>query len=85
MRNVDFKTALREAAEWLGVSLATPVTRQRANQPPAVRAQSADEFLSTDECRRAIEMVIALRNDVRLCERICKGRLGALHSSMPSV
>src|SRR5881409_2618564 len=58
-RSCDFKTALRDAAEWLGVSLA-PVTRQRTNQPPAVTAQCADDFLSTDECLRAIEMAIAL-------------------------
>jgi twinkle protein len=72
-RNVDFKTALREAAEWLGVSLA-PITRQRTNQPLAETAQCSDDFLSTDECLRAIEMAIALRNDVNLCERIAKAR-----------
>ena len=44
-RKCDFKTALREAAEWLGVPLA-PVTRQRTNQPPAETAQCADDFLS---------------------------------------
>jgi twinkle protein len=70
-RNVDFKTALRQAAEWLGGS---PVTPQRTNQPPAITAQCADDFLSTDECLRAVEMAIALRNDVSLCERIAKAR-----------
>jgi hypothetical protein len=35
-RKCDFKTALREAAEWLGVRLAS-VTRQRTNQPPAAQ------------------------------------------------
>jgi hypothetical protein len=72
-RNVDFKTALREAAEWLGVSLA-PVIRQRTNQPPAETAQCADDFLSTDECLRAIEMAVALQNDANLCERIADAR-----------
>src|SRR6184192_2626513 len=61
-RNVDFKTALRQADEWLGGS---PVTPQRTNQPPAITAQCTDDFLSTDECLRAVEMAIALRNDVR--------------------
>ena len=72
-RKCDFKTALREAAEWLGVCLA-PVTRQRTNQPPAFTAQCADDFLSTDECLRAIEMAVALQNDAKLCERIAKAR-----------
>jgi len=72
-RNVDFKTALREAADWLGVSPA-PATRQCTNQLPAVTAQCVDDFLSTDECLQAIEMAIALRNDVNLCERIAKAR-----------
>src|SRR5439155_7412234 len=48
--------------------------RQRANQPPAVTAQCADNFLSTDECLRAIEMAIALRNNSNLCERIARAR-----------
>jgi twinkle protein len=73
VRKCDFKTALRQAAEWLGVSLA-PVTPERANQPPAITAQCADDFLSTDECLRAIQMALALRSDVNLCERIAKAR-----------
>ena len=72
-RHVDFKTALREAAEWLGVCLAT-VTRQRTNQPPAVTAQCADDFLSTDECLRAIEMAVMLRDTPNLCERVARAR-----------
>jgi twinkle protein len=70
---VDFKTALRQAAEWLGASR-TQVSRQHTNQPPAVTAQCAGDFLSTDECLRAIEMAILLRNDVSLCERLAKAR-----------
>jgi hypothetical protein len=69
-RNVDFKTALRQATEWPGVSLLS-VIPQHTNQPPA---QCADDFLSTEECLRAVEMAVALRNDVSLCERIAKAR-----------
>jgi twinkle protein len=72
-RHVDFKTALREAAEWLGVSLA-PVIRQRTNQSPAETAQFADDFLSTDECLRAIEMAVMLRDTPNLCERVARAR-----------
>jgi hypothetical protein len=72
-RNVDFKTALHEAADWLGVCL-TPLTRQHTNQPPAITAQCADDFLSRGECLQAIEMAIALRKNVNLCGRIAKAR-----------
>jgi twinkle protein len=72
-RNCDFRTALREAAEWLGASLET-VSRQRANQLMAVTAQSSDEFLSTEDCHRAIDMAETLRDMPDLCERIARVR-----------
>jgi len=72
-RKVDFKTALRQAARWLGVSLVPPAP-QRANHPWPVTLESADEFLSNQECRRAIEMAITLRETPNLCERIACAR-----------
>jgi hypothetical protein len=65
-RKCDFKTALRQAAEWLEVSLTTQFSRQRTSQTPVITTQCGDDFLSSDECLRAIEMAIALRNDVNL-------------------
>jgi twinkle protein len=69
--NVDFKTALNEAAKWLGVSLLPQHADQQAS---ALTAQSADDFLSTQECHRAIDMAITLRNTPNLCERIAEER-----------
>jgi twinkle protein len=71
--NVDFKTALGQAAEWLRVS---PVRSapQSVRRPLPVTAQSADEFLSHDECLRAINMAVALRETPNLCERIARSR-----------
>jgi twinkle protein len=72
-RNVDFKTAFRECSDWLG----TPISRyeQRGVQfrPPAAEQISAD-FLSVEECRRAVKMAVTLRNDPKLCERIANAR-----------
>ncbi len=73
-RNVDFKTALREAAEWLGV-LHETVGREHSNQPPAHTAeQRVDDFLSAQDCDRAIIMAETLRTTEGLCERIASRR-----------
>ena len=72
-RKVDFKTALRQAAEWLNVSLVAPVLH-RTNHPPGVTSQLADEFLSNEECHRAIQMAITLRQTPNLCQRIARAR-----------
>lgn len=72
-RNVDFKTALREAAQWLGLSVVPP-TRQGANPPRLVTSQAEDDFLSKQECLRAIEMAVTLRETPNLCERIARAR-----------
>ena len=72
-RNLDFKAALRQATEWLGVSL-VPRVPQRANHPRPVASQSTDEFLASQECRRAIEMATTLRETPNLCERVARTR-----------
>lgn len=69
-RNCDFKTALRQAAQWLGISLVP----QRPCQSCVITAQSVDDFLSAEECRRAIEMAVTLGDTPNLCERIAKAR-----------
>jgi hypothetical protein len=71
-RNVDFKATLREASQWLGVKLVPPVP-QVTNHPLLV-AQSADDFLSKQECLRAIEMAVRLRETPYLCERVARAR-----------
>ena len=50
------------------------ITQQRTNQPPPVTSQSADDFLSKQECLRAIEMAVTLRETPNLCERIARAR-----------
>lgn len=71
--NVDFKTALRQAAEWVGVPLVSPAL-QCVNHLLPASAQSADEFLSSQECHRAIKMAVALRETPSLCEQIARAR-----------
>jgi hypothetical protein len=45
-----------------------------ATSSTSVNAQSADEFLSIQDCRRAIDMALALRETPNLCERIASAR-----------
>lgn len=73
-RNADFKTALRECTDWLG----TPISRyeQRGTQfwPAGAADQIPADFLSVEECRRAVKMAVTLRNDPKLCEQIANAR-----------
>jgi len=48
--------------------------RRCANDRPLVTSQSADEFLSDHDCRRAIEMAVTLRETSNICERIARVR-----------
>jgi twinkle protein len=70
-RNVDFKTALREAAQWLGVTLAPPAGKGTKRMESA---ESADDFLSKADCLRAIKMAETLRETPNLCERVAQAR-----------
>jgi twinkle protein len=75
-RNVDFSTALREAAEWLG-QLPPDVAAQSPRKPVSTvrtTSQFADEFLSREDCRRAIGMAELLRETPNLCKRIARAR-----------
>src|SRR6516225_6855323 len=60
-RNVGFQTALCEAAAWLGIPPLDAAPAKRGDEPAFVTAQSTDEFLSRQDCQRAIEMAAALR------------------------
>ena len=51
-----------------------PSAPRRANQLRPVTSQSADDFLSKQECLRAIEMAVRLRETPNLCERIARAR-----------
>src|SRR5207302_7685566 len=54
--------ATKRFLELAGVAqTSTGFVPQRANHPLPVTLESADEFLSNRECRRAIEMAITLR------------------------
>jgi len=73
-RNVGFQTALCGAADWLGIPPAAAAPAKRAHQPTLATAQPADEFLSSEDCKRAIEMAVALRETPELCERVARAR-----------
>jgi hypothetical protein len=47
---------------------------QRGNQLRTATSQSADIFLSKQECRRAIKMAVMLRDTPNLCERVARAR-----------
>jgi twinkle protein len=72
-RNVDFKTALRECSDWLGTPIPRYEQREAQSRAPAAK-QIFTDFLPIEECRRAVEMAVTLRNDPKLCERIANAR-----------
>jgi twinkle protein len=71
-RGVDLNTALRQCADWLGV----PTQKQRIDRcgqlPPV--ASTGAYLLSKEECSRALQMAVLLRDDARLCERVGRAR-----------
>jgi len=77
-RNVDFKTALRQAADWLGISLIGSIgptqTRNGGHQRSSSVAGRTAYVMSLVECQLAVRMAVSLRGDARLCDRVAKAR-----------
>ncbi len=72
-RGVDFSTALHEAAQWLDDAPPLPATERTTKQLSGT-PRSVDDFLSAEECSRALEMAVTLRETPNLCERIASAR-----------
>jgi 5S rRNA maturation endonuclease (ribonuclease M5) len=74
-KGISRSDATKQFLELAGVVRTSKGLRpQRANDTRPVALQSTDEFLSSQECHRAIEMAITLRETPNLCERIARAR-----------
>jgi hypothetical protein len=78
-KGISNKEATKLFLEMAGVirtssNVSKPFGWQRVNQPRLVTSQTEDDFLSKEECLRAIEMAVTLREKPNLCERIARGR-----------
>jgi hypothetical protein len=71
-RGVSNSDAIKLFLEIAGMNGTAPLVSKPRSR--SAKAQSADEFLSTQDCRRAIEMAVMLRETPNLGERIAHSR-----------